>query len=1026
MSLVFVLIISVASVQADVLRQNYFSGATEGEGGFDTIVLSQGSDWNLGVADEDAEDGLVATARDQATSGDSRLILIQTDAISEFGDDPSGKGWVFSVRFKVNEGLSTSSAGGRPYAAFGIREENSNGKGCWPGLYNHDGQTSIRFTSNGGDTWTGTPGGDIPDIAGDGKFHTFTLWKYNKDGVTVVAVWMDDELVLEVNYADLPDDDSRGIGVQGLASGTPVELCDVAVDTIQFTLYDNLEQSKPSRAFASVPSPSNRGNDVLRDTILSWKPGQFAARHDVYLGTVWDDVNDASTAETLGVLVSEGQAGNSYDAGVLDFGQIYYWRIDEVNGAPDNTVFKGEVWSFTVEPFSIPVETISVTASSSNAANMGPENTINGVGLNALDQHSTEATEMWLSGMDDPAPMLQYEFDKPYKLHEMWVWNSNQPIEAFVGIGAKDVVIEYSLDGAEWTILEGVTQFAQATGAADYAANTTVDFGGALAQYVRIAINAGYGILPQYGLAAVRFLYIPTFARQPIPADQAVTEGADVELAWRAGREAAQHEVYLGTDEETLTLLDITDTASIMALALDYDTTYYWQVIEINETQTPSAYTGPVWSFTTPPYDVIDDFESYDDDCNRIFFAWADGLGHGGGEDIEDCDVVPSNGNGTGSIVGNAMAPFAEKTTVYSGSQSMPLEYDNSVGQSEATLTLDGQDWTASGIKTLCLRVFGATDNTGQLYLKINNTRVGGAPDISQAGWQAWYIDLTGLSGLQNVTSLTIGIDGASAVGMLYIDDIRLYPVAADSFAPTAGGLLHNWTFDSDLTDGVGGKDATAFGDAGVQTTTSKIGAGAAAFDGSGDYMTAGTADDFSIGTGAMSVSFWLNVADADKQTSDRFLSNGAGNNTQAGWTFFMRTNAAGTIGDGVDAGMSDGGGRRILGTNANDTIDALDGNWHLLVGVFDYNGGNGKVDIYLDSVLETTIALADLGTWNGSSIDNTHALTLGAISANPNSNSLNGLLDDVAIWAAALSQDQIDALWNGGAGQAAALIAGD
>jgi len=173
-----------------------------------------------------------------------------------------------------------------------------------------------------------------------------------------------------------------------------------------------------------------------------------------------------------------------------------------------------------------------------------------------------------------------------------------------------------------------------------------------------------------------------------------------------------------------------------------------------------------------------------------------------------------------------------------------------------------------------------------------------------------------------------------------------------------------------------------------------------------------------------MTVSFWFNVADADKAASDRFLGTGAGDNTEEGWTFFMRDNAAGTIGDGVDTGMTDGGGRRIQGTNANDTIDSLDGNWHLLVGVFDHNSGNGTASIYLDSVLESTIALADLGSWDGSSIDNTFPLTFGKNPAG-SSNYLDGYLDDVAIWDTALSQSQIYALWNGGAGQPAAELSG-
>lgn len=113
----------------------------------------------------------------------------------------------------------------------------------------------------------------------------------------------------------------------------------------------------------------------------------------------------------------------------------------------------------------------------------------------------------------------------------------------------------------------------------------------------------------------------------------------------------------------------------------------------------------------------------------------------------------------------------------------MPLSYDNAFGLSEATLNVGGQDWTASNVQTLSLAFYGAESNTGQLYVKINNTKVtydGDAADIAIAGWLVWNIDLTALTGLENVTTFTIGIDGANASGMLYIDDIRLYPLPAD------------------------------------------------------------------------------------------------------------------------------------------------------------------------------------------------------------------------------------------------------
>jgi hypothetical protein len=534
----------------------------------------------------------------------------------------------------------------------------------------------------------------------------------------------------------------------------------------------------PTLASGSVPADQEQ--DVPRDVVLNWTPGIYAATHNVYFGLTFDDVNVADLDSPMGMLVSQGQAENSLDVGALEYGQSYHWRVDEVNAAPDHAVFKGEVWRFTVEPYAIPVESILATASSSHQENMGPEKTVDGSGLDATDQHSTESTEMWLSGMGDPTPSIQYEFDKPYKLHEILVWNSNQLIEAFVGIGAKDVTLEYSTDGVDWQILEGVGQFAQASGTPAYTANTRVDFGGVLVKYVKITVNTGYGMLPQYGLSEVRFLYIPTFAREPQPIHAGTSEGTDLVLNWRAGREAASHQVYFGTSADALALEGTTEEATLTVEALNYNSSYYWSVTEVNEAEAVSAYAGDVWRFNTPAYGVVDDFEGYDDACKRLFFAWEDGLGHNGGEDVEDCDEPASNGNGGGSIVGNASAPFAEKTIVNAGAQSMPFEYDNSFGVSEATLSLNGEDWTASGIKTLSLAFHGTAGNTGQLYVKINNTKVLydlDATDIAAEQWQTWNIDLSSVGGnVTNVTSMAIGVDGAAASGMLYIDDIRLYP----------------------------------------------------------------------------------------------------------------------------------------------------------------------------------------------------------------------------------------------------------
>ena len=649
---------------------------------------------------------------------------------------------------------------------------------------------------------------------------------------------------------------SEGI-IIGHGGETPVEITyDPATDR---TLV-----KAPSLAQASNAGPFDEATDVVRQVVLDWTPALDAQTHNVYLGTVFEDVNTATAANPLGVLASEGQDANAFDAGVLEFGQTYYWRADGIGAAPDRDVFRGDTWSFSVEPFSYPIEAITAQASSVHDPNFGPENTVNGSGLDATDRHSTIDTDMWLSGAGDPLPWIQYEFNRVYKLHEMWVWNSNQKIEPIVGLGAREVSVEISTDGENWTQIQGADQFAQATGSEDYTHNTVLDFGGVQAQYCRITIHSGYGMLSQYGLSEVRFSYVPTFAREPQPASGATELSVDTVLTWRAGREAATHQVSLGTDPEAVAqgADPVTTTDPRLSPdALNLATTYYWQVTEINEAEDPSAHAGDIWSFSTQEYLVVDGFNHYDDNCNRIFFTWSDGLGHNG---EEDCGVPPFDGNLTGSIVGNANAPFAERTIVHSGTQSMPLEYD---GSSEATRNFAvAQDWTQHGIKGLILWFSGDPSNTAaDLYVKINNTKVvydGEADAILRSPWQMWYIDLQDLAGvnLARVTELTIGLTGGQ--GLVYIDDITLSPYDRQTVTPTApapANLIALYAFDGNARDSAGGLHGTAVGApsyvAGQQGQALSLNTGAII----GDYIEISGYPGI-LGTGAVTVAAWINT----------------------------------------------------------------------------------------------------------------------------------------------------------------------
>jgi len=104
---------------------------------------------------------------------------------------------------------------------------------------------------------------------------------------------------------------------------------------------------------ASGPNPPDGA--IYADTwvTLSWKPGDFAVSHDVYLGDKFDDVNNGTGGTFRGNQTSTfyvaGFPGYAYPDGLVP-GTTYYWRIDEVNTADPNSPWRGPVWRFTVPP----------------------------------------------------------------------------------------------------------------------------------------------------------------------------------------------------------------------------------------------------------------------------------------------------------------------------------------------------------------------------------------------------------------------------------------------------------------------------------------------------------------------------------------------------------------------------------------------------------------------------------------------------------------------------------------------------
>jgi hypothetical protein len=781
---------------------------------------------------------------------------------------------------------------------------------------------------------------------------------------------------------------------------------------------------------ASKPQPDQGAVDVPRDVVLRWTPADTAPAtngHRVYFSNVEADVkNGAATANRGTVSLPE------FDVMSLPvrlvYETTYYWRIDEASTTGWSA---GPVWHFTTEPFAyrIPSSAITATASSRHNDSMTPNKTINGAGLDASDGHSTAEADMWMSSNAGPQPSwIQYEFDEVYSLKEMWVWNFNQTLEPLVGFGIKEASIQYSADGVTWATLAERTQIARAPGTAGYAHNTTLDFGGVAARYVRITAISSWGGGSQYGLSEVHFYYVPMSVREPQPASAAAGVGPEVVLKWRAGREAAKHDVYLGLDEGAV-LGGTVPTASVTTSSYDAGTlqlasTYYWRVDEVNAAETPAEWVGPVWSFLTPEFLPVDDFETYTNESpNRVFQTWIDGAGFSSDKFFPDGNP----GNGSGSLVGYdpLAGKIMETVIIHGGAQSMPLAYDNTSGatRSEAERTfVVPQDWTQAGIKALTLHFRGAAENTpGSLYVKINSTKIaydGAQTDISSLRWVEWNIDLASIGGnLRSVNKLTIGVENGGS-GTLYIDDIRLYPsrcvaalrqpqgdlngdctvdyldvqimardwLAGDATlatAPTASaktGLLACYTLDGNVSDTSGSNlNGTAKGnpvyEAGV------VGQ-AMMFDGIDDYVDCTNNVKFDTITENITVAAWIRVDVFDKtyqaivtkgDSSWRIARNGESNGIQ--W----RCN----------------GPPQTLRINGN--VNVNDAQWHHVAGTYD----GAMARLYIDGIPDGSMAAT------GAISKNTASVYIGG-NAEQTARMWKGSIDDVRIYNRALTDAEV------------------
>ncbi|MBN1803641.1 MAG: hypothetical protein JW837_00175 [Sedimentisphaerales bacterium] len=466
---------------------------------------------------------------------------------------------------------------------------------------------------------------------------------------------------------------------------------------------------------ASGPKPTN--GSMIQGTWanLSWSPGEFAVSHDIYIGESLEDVNNGAEGTFV---------GNQGDTFII----VGFPGFPYPNGLVPGTTYYWRIdevneahpdspWKGKVWSFSVPPKTAYTPV---------PED-----GADSID---VDVTLSWTPGYGA-------------KLHTVYFGETSEEVDNATG-GIPQGTLHYT---------PGKLKMAKTY----------------------------YWRVDEFDVVETHKGNVWSFTTEgavgsPNPANGAIDITQTPALTWVPGVFADTYEIYFGADAASLEKKGSggLGSESFKPGQLEWDATYYWRVDEANNTEPESPWTGPLWSFTTANFLIIDDMESYNDldptdpESNRIFMAWVDGF--------DD----PANG----SLVGYDNPPFAELSNVHSGNQSMPFAYDNSVGKSEATLTLtSNRDWTIKGVNRLTIWYRGNSNNAAAtMYVVLNGSaRVNhDNPEAAQAAtWTEWNIDLQAFAdqgvNLSNVNSITLGLSSVTGgSGSIFFDDIRLYPPA--------------------------------------------------------------------------------------------------------------------------------------------------------------------------------------------------------------------------------------------------------
>jgi hypothetical protein len=478
--------------------------------------------------------------------------------------------------------------------------------------------------------------------------------------------------------------------------------------------------------YAIGPDPADGALHEDTWVTLSWKPGDFAASHDVYLGDNSDDVSNATRDSDLfrgdqtTAFYVAGFPGFAYPEGLAP-GTTYYWRIDEVNETHPESPWKGPVWSFSIPP--------------KTAYHPDP--------IDGAESIDLEPTLSWTPGYGA-------------KLHTMYFGDSYDEVETATE-GFPSGSASYSPGPLErekvyyWRVDE---------------------FDGTVTSKGDVWTFATLGAVGN-----------------PQPAHSATDVAMGTILTWTAADNAESHQVYLGLDKDTVRGADTSapeykgtvflGVESYDPGLLELKTMYYWRVDEVYD---GNPVKGPIWSFTVGDHILVDDFESYTDDDaagQAIWQNWTDGFGVAD-NGAQVGYLVPPYCERTIIHGGSQSMPllYANETGVTNSEAALTLTAPRDWTQAGVVqLSL----WFRGSATNATEPLYVALANSSGVPAVVAHS----AGVAAVRSWTQWRIPLQAFRdqgiNLSNVDKVAIGLGSKSGIassggsGTVYIDDVRLY-----------------------------------------------------------------------------------------------------------------------------------------------------------------------------------------------------------------------------------------------------------